>query len=82
MDSSPVKSGVFLGDLKRKSDALIAAGIGLEGIGLLLAERELGHDETNALLHAVSALGVLVRSTALELFSGAEQLEVANDRRP
>lgn len=76
MNKPSSKNDFFLNDVQRKSDALVAAGIGLEGIGLLLAERELEHDETNALLHAVSALGVMVRSTAHELFSGAKQLEV------
>ena len=56
-------------------DALSSAGIGLKGIGLMLAERELSTSEANALHHAVIALGVMVEAQGGTLFDSADELE-------
>ena len=55
----------------RRGDTLVAAGIGLEGIGLMLAENELSGDELNALHHAVRALGAMVKAAGGDLFDEA-----------
>lgn len=75
MSKRPHAETQFLRDVADSGDALSAAGIGLEGIGLMLSERELSSSETNALHHAVIALGSMVKSQGLSLFSDAKRLE-------
>lgn len=69
------KSVFFLREAARHGDALSAAGIGLRGIGRMLAENELSREEINALHHAVIALGVMVSDSGGQLFSVATELE-------
>lgn len=75
MSKLPPKAVFFQREAARHGDALNAAGIGLQGIGRMLAESELNSDETNALYHAVIALGVMVSDSGGQLFSAAMELE-------
>jgi hypothetical protein len=74
MNMLPSKDDVFRAAIERKGDALNAAGIGLAGIGLMLAEGELSTDEANALHHAVIALGAMVAGVGGDLYSAATEL--------
>ncbi|TRO37667.1 hypothetical protein EQ832_12880 [Pseudomonas sp. ALS1131] len=75
MKKRPHAETQFLRDVADSGDVLSAAGIGLEGIGLMLSERELSSSEANALHHAVIALGTMVKSQGYSLFSDAKKLE-------
>lgn len=75
MSELPSKNAFFRSDVARHGDALNAAGIGLEGIGLMLSERELTSSEMNALHHAVIALGAMVKDAGGHLYSAATELE-------
>lgn len=75
MSSQAPEWDLFKKTVARRGDALVAAGIGLEGIGLMLAENELSGDELNALHHAVRALGAMVKSAGGDLFDKATRQE-------
>nr|WP_286949081.1 hypothetical protein [Pseudomonas sp. UBA6718] len=75
MSNLPPKDAFFRRDVERHGDALQAAGIGLEGIGLMLSERDLSSDEVNALHHAVIALGAMVKGAGGDLYSAATAQE-------
>lgn len=75
MSKRPHAETQFLRDVAGSGDVLSAAGIGLEGIGLMLSERELSSSEANALHRAVIALGAMVKSQGYSLFSDAKKLE-------
>lgn len=75
MSDLPTNQEFFQRAVMKQGDALAAAGIGLEGIGLMLAERNLSEEETNALHHAVIGLGAMVKGTGYQLFSDSEALE-------
>lgn len=75
MSKLPSKAVFFQREAARHGDALNAAGIGLQGIGRMLAESELNSDEINALHHAVIALGAMVSDSGGHLFSAATELE-------
>ncbi|WP_334180913.1 hypothetical protein [Pseudomonas nitroreducens] len=74
MNTLPSKEEVFRCTVERKGDALNAAGIGLAGIGLMLAEGELSTEEANALHHAVIALGAMVAGVGGDLYNAAEEM--------
>lgn len=71
MSAGTPKGDLFKTVVARQGDALTSAGIGLKGIGLMLAENELSGDELNALHHAVRALGAMVKSAGGDLFDKA-----------
>lgn len=75
MNNIPAKDALFRKSVATHGDALSAAGIGLQGIGLMLAENEMHEDEINALHHAVVALGAMVKGAGYDLFSGATEPE-------
>ena len=75
MNNIPSENAFFLREVAQRSDVLNAAGIGLEGIGLMLAESELSSSEMNALHHAVIALGAMVKGAGSDLYSAAKKLE-------
>ncbi|MEQ6331040.1 hypothetical protein VLF92_22295 [Pseudomonas chengduensis] len=75
MSTLPSKTAFFRRGVKASGDVLSSAGIGLKGIGLMLAERELSSSEANALHHAVIALGVMVEAQGGTLFDSADELE-------
>lgn len=71
MSALPEDHSLFQRSVAKQGDDLTAAGIGLEGIGLMLLDRELGDDDTNALHHAVIGLGAMVKGAGYGLFSSA-----------
>lgn len=75
MSNTSSDKAFFRADVARHGDALNAAGIGLEGIGLMLSERDLNSAEVNALHHAVIALGVMVKGAGGELYCAATSKE-------
>ena len=75
MSKTPSDNAFFRAEVARHGDALSAAGIGLEGIGLMLSERDLNSAEVNALHHAVIALGVLVKGAGSEMYCAAAAKE-------
>jgi len=62
-------------DLSRRADGLASAGVGLECIGLMLNEDELGPDERNGLEQAVRALGDYVRRIGYDLYAQADRMK-------
>lgn len=75
MSKDQATASRFSQDVATQGDALIAAGIGLEGIGLMLAESELSGAELHALHHTVRALGVMVKCAGGDLFNMATSRE-------
>lgn len=62
-------------ELSQRADGLASAGVGLECIGLMLNEGELGADERNGLEQAVRALGDYVRRAGHDLYAQAEKMK-------
>lgn len=75
MNALSQRNTLFKRDVARHGDALVAAGVGLQGIGLMLAERELSRDEFAALHNAVIALGAMVSGAGGELYTAATEQE-------
>nr|WP_024308176.1 hypothetical protein [Pseudomonas sp. P818] len=75
MSALPSKITFFRQGVAASAGVLSSAGIGLKGIGLMLAERELSSSEANALHHAVIALGFMVEAQGGTLFDSADELE-------
>lgn len=75
MSNRPPVETRFVEDAALSGDLLCAAGMGLRGIGLMLAETELSDSERTSLYHAVIALGALVDAEGSGLFWKAKELE-------